>query len=257
MKLAIDNGNSDIVFCLFDHHDKIVHLWRCANDPTRSKDEYGQWFIGLLHIHDLTAKDIDNVAIVSVVPKTKKQLIAFANDYLCAPYVVDSSNNDFGFSIDIDQPTQVGSDRLVNGVSGMAYYGKPLIVVDFGTATSFDVFNAQGNFIGGLIAPGVHLSIKALSGGAAQLPDIDIAAPKSLIGKNTVHAMQSGIYWGYVGMVSGILTQLSRQQECADFHLVITGGLAQFFYTQLQAFKPIIDGELTLKGLLIMMNRQC
>ena len=257
MKLAIDNGNSDIVFCLFDRLDNIIHLWRCANDPNRSKDEYAQWFIGLLYINDLKPNDITSVGIVSVVPKTKQQLIAFAHDYLCAPYIVDSRNNDFGFHIDIDQPNQVGGDRLVNGVSGMAYYGKPLIVVDFGTATSFDIFNQYGNFIGGLIAPGVYLSMKALSGGAAQLPDIDIAAPQSLIGKNTVHAMQSGIYWGYIVMVRGILTQLTQQQELSDCQIVMTGGLAQFFYDQLSQLQPKIDLELTLKGLLIMMNKEC
>ena len=257
MKLAIDNGNSDIVFALYNNDNQLLHIWRCLNNPQRKKEEYAVWFTGLMQIHQLQVRDIVSVGIISVVPQTEKQLIDFCNTYLCAPYIVKSESSDFGFDIKIDTPSQVGNDRLANGVSGMALYGRPLIVTDFGTATSFDIFDHHGDFIGGLIAPGVHLSIKALSDATAQLPLIDLSIPNSLIGKNTIDAMQSGIYWGYVAMITGIIEKLKCYDELKNASLVITGGLAQFFRDALKELSPILDQELTLKGLLILMDKSC
>jgi type III pantothenate kinase len=254
MKLLIDSGNSEIVFCLCENADKLLYQWRIVNDSKRTRDEYAVWFLQLLAHHALNIKDIHAVAIASVVPQTKRHLCDFADHYICKPYIVDAQSN-FGFKIDVDYPEQVGADRLVNGVSGMKLYGKPLVVLDFGTATSFDIFNHHGDFIGGILSPGIYLSMQALAQGAAQLSTVEIARTDQLIGRNTKTAIQSGAYWGYIAMIKGILKQLEEEIN-QDYALVLTGGLAKVFLPDLKDDYPaIIDSDLTLKGIALLLDK--
>ncbi len=249
MLLAIDSGNTNIVFAVFDDEDTIRGQWRSSSHSERTADEFGVWLATLMEDAKIAPGDITAAIIASVVPATLFTLKTLCQDYFrCEPLVIGEAGVDPGLEVKVDRPDEVGADRLVNAVSAHKQYGGPLIVVDFGTATTFDVIDADGNYIGGVIAPGVNLSLEALHMAAAQLPHVGIEPTKTVTGKGTVEAMQSGIYWGYVGLIEGLVKRL-RDEHGTDMKVIATGGLAGLFSEATDCIGHS-DPDLILLGLL-------
>ncbi len=247
MLLAIDAGNTNIVFAIYDGDD-CKAVWRCKTDAARTSDEYIAFLSQLCGIEDISFKSITDVIVSSVVPDVNFQLrlMAFQAFGRKAKFI-GKEIRDVGIKIKLEKPEEIGADRLVNAVAVLKFYKAPAIVVDFGTATTFDVIDSAG-FCGGAIAPGVNLAISALHMAAAKLPKVSISQPKKAVGTNTVAAMQSGIYWGYVGLVEGMIKRLSAEMKSKPL-IIATGGLAPLFQDNIPAITKI-DNELTLKGLL-------
>ncbi len=230
MILVIDAGNTNIVFAVYEGEEQM-EIWRCPTHDNFPAIEY----------------EIESVIVGSVVPALDQKIRTFSQEkFSCGPVFVTHDNA--GVSTNLDRPDEAGADRLINAVAAVHYYRSPAIIVDFGTATTFDVVNGDGIYCGGAIAPGPKLSMEALHRAAAKLPKIEIERPASVIGTNTVAAMQSGLYWGYVGLIEGILSRI--EQEMTEKPLIIaTGGLAHLFTDAIPAIETV-DDELTLKGLL-------
>jgi type III pantothenate kinase len=253
MLLAIDCGNTNTVFAVYDGERKLAN-WRATTEQNRTADEYGVWLLQLIGLEGLQREQIDAAIIASVVPATTHQLVTLCRRYFGAhPLVVGDPAVDLGMQILIDRPEQVGADRLVNSVAAYARYGGPLLVLDFGTATTFDLIDADGNYCGSIIAPGVNLSAEALYMAAAQLPRVVVERPAKVIGRATVPAMQSGLYWGYVGMIEGLIAR-AREEFGQPVRVVATGGLANLFAETIAAIEDV-DGDLTLRGLLLVWQR--
>ncbi|MEK7801736.1 MAG: type III pantothenate kinase, partial [Pseudomonadota bacterium] len=228
MLLAIDAGNTNIVFAVFQK-DKVQGLWRCKTDTGRTSDEYLSFLSQLFEIENLKLEDVSAVIISSVVPDANFELSQFARKaFSCKPQFVGADIPNLGLRIDVDKPSEVGADRLVNAVAVLEYYKAPAVVVDFGTATTFDVVNKDSVFCGGVIAPGVNLSLAALHMAAAKLPKITIAQPTHAIGRNTIDAMQAGVFWGYVGVVQKMLQKITEELGAPPL-VIATGGLATLF----------------------------
>lgn len=253
MLLAIDAGNTNIVFAVYDGHDRKA-LWRCKTDATRTPDEYVVFLSQLCEINKIDFKAINGVIISSVVPDVNfsLRLMSFQAFGLKAKFI-GKEIDDLGIKVKLKKPEEVGADRLVNTVAVLRHYKAPAIVVDFGTATTFDVVDKTG-FCGGAIAPGVNLSISALHMAAAKLPKISVSRPKKSIGTDTLTAMQSGIYWGYVGLVEGMLKRMSAELKVKPL-IIATGGLAPLFKENIPLI-TVFDEELTLKGLLSIHEAQ-
>ena len=252
MLLAVDVGNTNTVFALFKGDD-LFQSWRCKTETSRSGDEYAVFLNQLFALSktDLTA--IADVIVSSVVPEANFHIESFCKKYIhCDPLFVDNKNVDI--KIDLDQPAEVGADRIVNAVAVMAHYNTPAVVIDFGTATTFDVIDKGGEYRGGVIAPGIRLSVEALTRRAAKLPQINISKPERVIGKNTLEAMQSGIYWGYIGLIEGILSRIQDEMKVKST-VIATGGLAPL-YTQSTKMINIVDENLILKGLLEIYKKK-
>ncbi len=246
MLLAIDVGNTNTVFAIHDGENFIAD-WRCATEPQRTADEYFVWLNTLMELRGLKIH-IQGVIVSSVVPQVVFNLRLLAHRYFdCRPLVVGKPECRLPVAVRVDADTQVGADRLVNTVGAWVQFGGDLIVVDFGTATTFDVVDSDGAYIGGVISPGVNLSMRALHLAAAALPHVDATRPERAIGTNTVACMQSGIYWGYVGLIERICNQI-RQEHEQPMQVVATGGLATLFGQQPGLFDHI-DPELTMTGL--------
>jgi type III pantothenate kinase len=253
MLLAIDTGNTNIVFAVFDG-DQLRGEWRASTDTDRTADELGVWLMQLLTIEGLNRKDITSAIIASVVPAMVFGLKTLCRRYFsCEPLVVGDEGVYLGINVLLDRPEEVGADRLVNAVAAHGCYQGPMIVIDFGTATTFDVIDADGNYCGGAISPGINLSLEALHMAAAKLPRVAIGRPKQVIGKATVPAMQSGIFWGYVGLIEGLVSRI-KEEFGVEMLVVATGGLAPLFA---EATKVIdrLDVDLTLRGLLEIHRR--
>jgi len=253
MLLAIDAGNTNVVFAVFEGAD-CRQSWRCKTDSSRTADEYAAWLFQMLSMQGLKFADIDAAIIGSVVPDASFNLKNLCQKYIgCAPVMIKSDLEGLGLTLKVNKPEEVGADRLVNAFAIKAYYRYPAIVVDFGTATTFDVVDADGAYCGGAIAPGVHLSMAALHQAAAKLPRIEVRKPITVIGRDTIGAMQSGVYWGYVSMVEGMIAKISAELGQKPFVLA-TGGLAGLLE---QGAKGIdqIDEDLTLKGLVGIYNK--
>ncbi len=247
MLLAIDSGNTNVVFGVFDGTD-FVKAFRCANDPKRTADEYIVWLSELMKLNGLNHADITGTVIGSVVPETEFNLISLCRRYFDgAPIVIGDDGVELGIEVLIDRPEQAGADRLVNAVEAHATYGGPLIAIDFGTATTFDIVDADGNYRGGIIAPGINLSLEALYLASAKLPLVEIAPTEKVIGKSTVPAMQSGIFWGYVSMIEGMVARI-RHEYGTPMKVVATGGLAEMFSERTDVIEHT-DRSLTLRGL--------
>lgn len=205
-------------------------------------------------VDDLRPKDIKAAIIATVVPAMLFSLRFMCRRYFqCQPLVVGAPDVDLGLKILVDRPEEVGADRLVNAVAAQEGYGGPMIVVDFGTATTFDVIDAEGSYLGGVIAPGINLSLEVLHMASAQLPRVAVGRPDRVIGKNTVQAMRSGIFWGYVSMVEGMVSRIN-QEYGAELDAIATGGLAHLF-TECTSVLRLADPDLTLKGLLAIHRR--
>jgi type III pantothenate kinase len=246
MLLAIDIGNTNTVFAVY-RGDAIAASWRCATAPDRSADEYAAFLHQVFGIEGFSWKSIRAVIIGSVVPAADFHVTKFCAKYLKQKPVFVTSQN-AGIKISIDNPEQVGADRLINAVAVRAHYKTPAIVIDFGTATTFDVIGSKGDYRGGAIAPGINLSMEALGRAAAKLPKVGIEKPKNAIGTSTVSAIQSGVYWGYIGLIEGLIDRISKEMKSKPF-VIATGGLAPLFSGGTKIIEAV-DEELTLKGLL-------
>ena len=252
MLLAIDSGNTNTVFAVYDG-ERLVSQWRAATDAERTADEYAVWLRQLMAFESIEAGDIDGAIIATVVPQTLFNLRLLCRRFFDSEPFVVGEGVELGIEVRIDRPDEVGADRLVNAVAARATYGEALIVVDFGTATTFDVVDADGNYVGGVIAPGVNLSLEALHQAAAQLPRIAVEKTRSVIGGATVPAMQSGIYWGYVGLVEGLIARI-RAEFGAPMKVIATGGLAPLFATGATVIDRV-DADLTMRGLCEIYGR--
>ncbi len=254
MLLAIDVGNTNTVFALHDG-EKLLAEWRCETAQQRTADEYYSWLSQLMQLSGIKDR-ISRVIVSSVVPRVVFNIRVLSDKYYnCRPVVVGRTDCNIGVEVRVDRSAQVGADRLVNTVGAYDRYGGDLIVVDFGTATTFDVVDQDGAYIGGVIAPGVNLSIKALHDAAAALPHIDVTMPDKVIGKNTVECMQSGVFWGYIGMIEGICKKI-REEHPRKMKVIGTGGLASLFERGTDLFDEL-DADLTMHGLVLIeaLNR--
>ncbi|MEM0976893.1 MAG: type III pantothenate kinase [Pseudomonadota bacterium] len=249
MLLAIDVGNTNTVFSLHDGDD-FVGEWRCQTVHQRTADEYHVWLSQLMQLNGVQAR-IDRVIVSSVVPRVVFNLRVLSDRYYnTRPLVVGKDECGLPVPVRVDEGTQVGADRLVNTVSAYDRYGGDLIVVDFGTATTFDVVDDDGAYIGGVIAPGVNLSVEALQAAAAALPFVDVTQPEKVIGTNTVACMQSGVFWGYIGLIEGICDRIKAERG-RPMKVIGTGGLAGLFDRGTDLFSSI-DGDLTMHGLVLI-----
>lgn len=247
MLLTIDAGNTNTVFAVFDK-EELAGKWRIVTDRNRTSDEYALAITQFLEMGGINYKKIDAVIIANVVPQAMFQLRAMCMEYFkCEPLVVGDENVKLGIEIAIERKSEIGADRLVNALAAFNRFGGNTIVVDFGTATTFDVINKNGEYAGGVISPGINLSIKALHVAAAKLPEVAVAKPLRVIGTSTVEAIQSGIYWGYVGLIEGIISRI-KAEVGNDMRSVATGGLAPLFFNQGDIMQNL-EPDLTIYGL--------
>ena len=247
MLLAIDSGNTNIVFAIYDG-DQRCGEWRAGSDAKRTADEYAVWLTQLMEIGGLSRDDVTATIIATVVPETLFNLKALCRNYFdTEPMVIGDASVDIGIGILVNEPDEVGADRLVNAASAHWRYGGPLIVIDFGTATTFDIVDEKGNYYGGVIAPGINLSLDALHMAAAKLPRVAVQRPETVIGKRTIPAMMSGVYWGYVGLIEGLLSRIQTEFG-SSMAVVATGGLAPLFAEATKVIQHL-DSDLTLRGL--------
>ncbi|CTQ33590.1 type III pantothenate kinase [Jannaschia rubra] len=249
MLLTIDCGNTNTGFAIWDG-TSFLASWRCATQHQRTADEYYVWLQTLMHLHRIDVT-ITDVIISSTVPRVVLNLRVLCDRYFdTRPYVVGKPDTLLPVDVRVDAGTQVGPDRLVNTVAGWDRHGGDLILVDFGTATTFDVVDTDGAYIGGVIAPGVNLSLEALHMAAAALPHVDITQPQRVIGTNTVACMQSGIFWGYVGLIKETSARI-RAERGRAMKTVATGGLAPLFQQAEDLFDSY-EEDLTMHGLTVI-----
>jgi type III pantothenate kinase len=252
MLLAIDAGNTNIVFALVDG-GKIRARWRIATDARRTADEYAVWLHQLLELEGYGRDAVDAVIIATVVPRALHNLEVLAGKYFgVEPLIAGQGAAAWPIELDVDEPQNVGADRALNVIAAHAKYPGDLIVIDFGTATTFDLVGATGAYKGGIIAPGINLSLDALVSAAAKLPRIAIEAPAdaTVIGRTTESQMLIGIYWGYVAMIEG-LTERMKREFGAPVQVIATGGLASLFDRHTDAFDAI-EPDLTIQGLSLL-----
>jgi type III pantothenate kinase len=253
MLLAIDAGNTNVVFAVCDG-GKIRAQWRAATKVSRTADEYAVWLAELCTLQGLSLANLTEAIIATVVPAALFDLKKLCADYLhCRPMVVGEPDVDLGIGIKADRPGVVGADRLINAIAAHERYPGALIVVDFGTATTFDVVAPNGDYEGGVIAPGVNLSAEALHQAAAMLPRVAVVETQAIIGKDTIPAMQSGIYWGYVGLVEGLVQRI-KAEYAQPMTVIATGGLAGLFHARIAAIEHV-DPDLTIRGLMLVHER--
>ena len=255
MLLAIDAGNTNIVFALVDG-DAIRTRWRIATDPRRTADEYAVWLSQLLQLEGFDRAAVTQVIISTVVPRALHNLQVLSTKYFgTEALIAGRAPVEWGVMIDVDEPTSLGADRAVNTIAAHALHPGDLIVIDFGTATTFDWVDYTGAYKGGIIAPGINLSLDALVTAAAKLPRVAIEAPagNSVIGRNTVDQMNVGIYWGYIGLIEGLATRM-KAEIGRPAKVIATGGLATLFERHTAVFDAI-EPDLTIQGLAMMAAR--
>jgi len=255
MLLAADVGNTNVVFALFEGRE-IRARWRIATDPRRTGDEYAVWLLQLMEIEGIARDAVSQVIVATVVPRALHNFQVLASKYFGVEALVAGEGKaGYGIEIDVDEPQTLGADRAVNAIVAHAKYGGDLVVVDFGTATTFDVVDFNGAYKGGIIAPGINLSLDALVNHTAKLPRIAIEAPHTLnvIGKNTEDQMLIGVFWGYVAMMEGLIERL-RAEIGRPAKVVATGGLALPFDKHTAIFDAV-DTDLTLDGLALLAER--
>ncbi|WP_299874755.1 type III pantothenate kinase [uncultured Sulfitobacter sp.] len=249
MLLAIDCGNTNTVFSIYDGEEQLISM-RTSTHHARTSDAYFTWFSTLLGHHKIEPA-ITDVIISSTVPRVVFNLRVFSDQYFgCRPIVVGKPDCLLPADPRVDAGTSVGPDRLVNTAGAYDRHGGNLIVVDFGTATTFDVAGRDGAYVGGVIAPGVNLSLEALHMAAAALPHVDITKPQGVVGTNTVACIQSGIFWGYVGLIKEICARIKAERD-QDMKIIATGGLAPLF-AQTENLFDVIEDDLTMHGLTVI-----
>lgn len=256
MLLAIDAGNTHTVFAVIEG-EELRRQWRAATSASRTADEYAVWLMQLMELERIRFADVGEAIISTVAPQALFELRRLCRDYFgCEPLVV-GEGVELGIDVLLERSAEVGADRLVNAVAAGDRHGGPLIVVDFGTATTFDVVDADGNYRGGVIAPGVNLSLEALHMAAAKLPRIAVERPRRVVGGDTLEAMQSGVYWGYVGLIEGIVGRIREEfpeTGASKMKVVATGGLAPLFAGGTDAIGHV-DPDLTIRGLQLLHQR--
>ena len=253
MLLAIDVGNTNTV-CALIEGGLVKHRWRLSTQPNRTADEYMVALSQLFALESVTAKMVDRIVISTVVPPVVFNLTRLAKDRFGVDPLFVSKDIDIGIGIDVPNPGEVGADRLVNSAAAYAEHGDDLIVVDFGTATTFDIVT-NGAYSGGIIAPGINLAVDALYSASAQLPRVAVAPPPDgkAWAKGTVNAMQAGIFYGYIGLVEGLVTRI-RAEAGRDMLCVGTGGLASLFEKHTDIIQRV-DPDLTVRGLALIADR--
>lgn len=254
MILAVDVGNTNLVFALVAESE-IKARWRIATDPRRTADQYSVWLHQLLELEGYSREDIEGVIIGTVVPRALHNLEVLSEKYFHkTPLVAGQGAAEWPLQLDVDEPQNVGADRALNAVAAHAKYPGDLLVIDFGTATTFDVVSGTGAYTGGIIAPGINLSLDALVSAAAKLPRIAIEAPagNSVIGRTTQDQMLIGIYWGYVAMIEGLAERIKQELD-RPVKVIATGGLATLFDKHTSAFDAI-EPDLTIQGLSLLYD---
>lgn len=252
MLLAIEQGNTNTLFAVHDG-EKWSAQWRAATESTRTADEYAVWLSQLLAMAGLQLGVFDGCIISSVVPQSIFNLRNLARRYLHVEPLVIGENAELGIEVRIDKPSEAGADRLVNAIGAHVAYPGELIVIDSGTATTFDVVSSDGGFEGGVIAPGINLSMEALHSAAAKLPRVAIQKPQRVVGTDTVGAMQSGVFWGYIAMIEGLVARI-RAEWGKPMTVVATGGVASLFHGATLAVDHF-DPDLTIRGMLEIWRR--
>ena len=252
MLFVVDVGNTHMVCGIFAG-DELRHHWRVVTEPERTADEFGLLLSNLFSLHRIKPEEITGMILSSVVPSMIQTLEEVAEVYFYIKPLVVGPGIKTGMPIFYDNPTEVGADRIVNAVAAYEEYHQALIVVDFGTATTFDYISAKGEYRGGAIAPGIGISMEGLFQRASKLPQVEVLKPKEVIGKNTVHSMQSGVFYGYVGLVDEMVRRM-REETRSDPKVVATGGWAQLIASESQAIHEV-DDLLTIKGLKIIFQR--
>lgn len=252
MLIAIDVGNTNSVIALYD--DKGARAqWRTSTSSTRTADEYAAWLSQIMAMGGFKLGDISDCIISNVVPQSLFHFRNLSRRYFnCEPFVVTAASIP-GVPVRIPKPSEVGADRLVNAVGAFVAYGGPLVVVDSGTATNFDMVGKDGGFEGGVISPGINLSMQALHDAAAQLPRVAIEKPAGVIGKDTVGAMQSGVFWGYISLIEGLVRRI-KDEYPDPLKVVATGGIASLFEGATDCI-DVFDADLTIRGLFEIHKR--
>ncbi|MFZ4747282.1 MAG: type III pantothenate kinase [Sphingomonas sp.] len=256
MLLAIDAGNTNVKFALVNDDGSPRSRWRIATDARRTADEYAVWLLRLIELEGLSAKDVTDVAVSTVVPRALYNIQSLAQKYFgVEALIAGRAPMEYGIVLDVDEPLSVGSDRACNAIAAHAAHPGDLIIISFGTATTVDHVDANGAYKGGIIAPGLNLSLDALVAAAAKLPRIAIEAPDndSVIGRTTQSQMLIGIYWGYVAMIEGLVSRMKAEIGC-PVQVIATGGLAALFQQHSHLFDSV-DADLTLKGLSLLWRR--
>jgi len=255
MLLAVDAGNTNLVFALVEDGE-IRARWRIATDPRRTADEYAVWLHQLLALEGYTKADVSAVIIGTVVPRALHNLEVLATKYFgVTPLVAGEAPVEWGIALDVAEPRSVGADRVLNTIAAHEAHPGDLIVIDFGTATTFDVVDYSGAYKGGIIAPGINLSLDALVNAAAKLPRVAIEAPesRSVIGRTTEEQMHIGIYWGYIAMMEGLVARL-KAEIGRPVKVIATGGLAALFDEHTAIFDAL-ESDLTIQGLAMLFAR--
>lgn len=250
MLLAIDLGNTNIKYGVFDG-DKLVASFRVSSRISRTADEYGSVLVGLLSDRGISKSDIDGIIFSSVIPALNYTICHMCEYFFNISPLIVGPGIKTGLNIKADNPKEVGADIIVNSVSAYNKYGGPIVVIDFGTATTFDVINEKGELLGVIIAPGIKTSLEGLSTKTAQLPMVELDAPKTVLGKNTKHAMQAGVIFGFAGLVDNIIKKIKRELKLQDVKVVATGGLGEIIASESNSIS-VVDRTLTLNGLKII-----
>ncbi|MBO3443956.1 type III pantothenate kinase [Clostridium sp. CCUG 7971] len=253
MLLVFDVGNTNMVLGIYKNKELIKH-WRINTDKEKTSDEYGMLIRNLFQYENMDMNDIKDVIISSVVPNVMHSLENFCIKYCKKQPMVVGPGIKTGLNIKYDNPKQVGADRIVNAVAGIEKYGYPLIIVDFGTGTTFCAISDKGEYLGGTIAPGIKISSEALFQRASKLPRVELVKPGSTICKNTVSAMQSGIIYGYVGLVEKIIEMMKKELSQGEVKVIATGGLANLIASETESIDSV-DRFLTLEGLRIIYDK--
>ena len=247
MVLCIDIGNTNIKYGLFEG-DELKVSFRVATDLNRTSDQYGTAIIDMLAVQKIYAADIDGAIISSVVPSLNYTISHMCSGYLGVEPLLVGAGLKTGHDLRVDNAREVGADRIVNDVAAIRKYGAPVIVIDFGTATTFNVINEKREFIGGAIAPGIRGSMDSLVSGTAKLPRVAVETPKSVIGKNTITNMQAGLVFGFAGLVDYIVKKIRREMKRPDMPVVATGGFSEIIAKEISCI-GVVDKLLTLQGL--------
>lgn len=253
MLLAIDAGNTNVVFALLEGRE-IRARWRIATDPRRTADEYAVWLSQLLSLEGFDRSDVTGVIVGTVVPRALHNLQVLANKYFATEAVIAGAGG-WPIRLDVEEPQSMGADRALNIIAAHDKHPGDKIVIDFGTATTFEVADYDGAYKGGIIAPGINLSLDALVSAAAKLPRVAIEAPRttSVIGANTADQMHIGIYWGYIAMIEGLVARV-KAEIGRPVKVIATGGLAVLFEQHTNVF-DVIEPDLTIQGLALMWER--
>lgn len=247
MLLAIDLGNTNIKYGVFDG-DKMVASFRVSSRISRTADEYGSVLVGLLADRGIKKGDIDGIIFSSVIPALNYTLCHMCEYFFNISPLIVGPGIKTGLNIKADNPKEVGADIIVNSVSAYNKYGGPVVVIDFGTATTFDVINEKGELVGVVISPGIKTSLEGLATKTAQLPMVELDAPKTVIGKNTKHCMQSGIIFGFAGLVDNIIRKIKKELKVENIKVIATGGLGEIIAKEASSIS-LVDRTLTLDGL--------